>query len=189
MKRLYLFGIIIACLNAISCDKVSTEDEQMQQWETFISDNPANIELMAQFLENAYVGVIEIKEKISVAPDGTIKHKDYRPQHEVDGSGGDLYSLISEDGTVQAYTKIVIEKSVYNYRWRVSADDMLVLIFTDDKGEELVARLSSYKDGEYIFEGSFPPFSSNWYTYCAIRLTINTEKGYREKVEGWYKDL
>ncbi len=180
MKQLIYFATAI-CLLCVSCDKVSTGEEFMQEWETTVTDNPVYAEHMVQFLEEAHKKVVlgsihffEDDDRVTWGDD------------QVGGASPDF--LIDEDGRVRVYVSIAPDRAyTYDYSWRVSEEDPMILIFTNDKGEECHPRLISSKDGIYFFEGNFPVMNNNYYDRCVVRMKPFFDASYREQVEERYE--
>ncbi len=186
------------CLFAWSCNKADTNDGELAGWETELIENAAQAEDMANFLENAHIGVVQggvyYYERLDGAKGGYI----------VNGHAGGLgYKatefLIDNDGTARAYTSVeFVGNYTKDYNWRVSSDDPMILIFTDAEGNECISKLACYKGdleycghrGWYIFEG-FPgyynPDTNQHYKHYMLMLYVDTDPERRAEVEALFE--
>ncbi len=190
MKRNFLFLTLAICTLAWSCDKSTTEDMRMEEWETTLAENCANAENMAKFLEEANMGVVK---------GGILWYEKNGKQwwgDDLDGAPSPSI-LIDANGTMRMYTSITPSwNTTRDSMWQVAEGDPTVFIVTDDFGTHQ-SRLIAYKEGEYFFEGYFPGFNDDnssdptWEwgfgDNCVIRLRIDTDPERRVRLEELYE--
>ncbi len=193
MKRLVFLFAITICLSAWSCDNASTNDGELAGWETELIENAAQAEDMANFLENAQIGTVGGVKYITQLHKGD---KVYCT--DVDGmpdGNGSQTLLFDSDGGLRAYLWYLESDGTRDYTWRVATDDPMVLICTNEYGEEQRAKLISYsaEDDFWYFEGNFPGYNDIYegksrYEYCVVQLRAIPDAERRAEAEARYEN-
>ncbi len=201
MKAIFLF-LVIAGLSFVACenndspindnpnqtengDMQLTESEQkLKEWEEKVAANPATAADIDEFIEKAKTGVVTGGFYLVQTDDYTIVDEYWE--------GDGLSYFLFEDGVARALLLTMPDwpDYTYVYKWAISQDNPLTLIFTDDNGTELRATLLTSDDERFYFEGVWPLLNDSVEpAFKRFVALIRVTERPREEVEALYEQI